>query len=298
MSEVEIWSFKYEPKILSEMILNNTVRKKLEKAINEKPNIILYGQPGTGKGTFTNILLKETGCDKLWINASDETSIEMIRSKAKPYSHAPSPGIKYVIFNESEALSSGKSGAQKMLKELIETVHTRTRFLFMTNEIHNMNKALLSRCMEINLDSPPIGDIGRHLTKILKAEGVTYEKKIFIDIIKTCYPDIRKTIWTMQENTYDGKLNSSDVYSANEIKQEILDSMVVNDIDKVRSTIKNNYINYKQLYEFLFENVDKFKSPGGAILQIGDHLRWNDQVANAEINFVHMMVDMIWKKII
>jgi DNA polymerase III delta prime subunit len=295
--EQEIWSFKYEPTKLEDMILNETVRKKLEKAVTEKPNIILYGKPGTGKGTFTNIFFNITGCDKLWINASDETSIETIRSKVNPYSHAPSPGIKYVVFNESEALSSGKSGAQKMLKEVIEQVHTKTRFLFMTNEIHNMNSAILSRCMEINLDSPPIGDIGRFMSKILKSENVAFDKKVFIDIIKTCYPDIRKTIWTMQENTYDGKLNSSEVYSAEALFAEILKYMLDKDVENLRSAVKNNYINYKQLYEFLFEKAGEFKSPGGAILQIGDHLRWHP-AGNPEINFIHMVFDMMWKKII
>jgi hypothetical protein len=73
--------------------------------------------------------------------------------------------------------------------------------------------------------------------------------------------------------------------------------MLDKDVENLRSAVKNNYINYKQLYEFLFEKAGEFKSPGGAILQIGDHLRWHP-AGNPEINFIHMVFDMMWKKII
>jgi replication-associated recombination protein RarA len=60
----DLWTFKYEPKKFDDMILNEDIKPKLKKAIEEVPNIMLYGTAGVGKGTFTNILLKETGYDK------------------------------------------------------------------------------------------------------------------------------------------------------------------------------------------------------------------------------------------
>ena len=75
----ELWTFKYEPQKFEDMILNPDIKDRLRKAIKEVPNIMLYGTAGVGKGTFTNILLKETGYDHMWVNASDETGIEGIR---------------------------------------------------------------------------------------------------------------------------------------------------------------------------------------------------------------------------
>jgi DNA polymerase III delta prime subunit len=297
----EIWSFKYEPGNLSQMILAPDVRVKLEKAITDLPNIMLFGNPGTGKGTFKNIFLKQTGCDFLPVNASDETGIDHIRGTVRTFAHGGSSSIKYVILNESEALSSGKSGAQKMLKELMEVVQKKTRFFYMTNEVHNMNSALRSRCMEICLDYPPKKDLGLHLAKILKNEGVKFTPKILTDIIKKCYPDIRKCIWSIQENTINGKLTGSNIYAAEALYKEILLMVKTKDLDQVRTLLKSNYVNYKHLYEYLFEqamSTEAFKMPGDEIIQIGDHLRYNETTCNAEINFMHMVFYMLWKEII
>lgn len=301
MSETEIWSFKYEPLELDNMILAPDVRSKLEKAIETKPNIMLYGQPGTGKGTFTNIFLEKTGVDKLKVNASDETGIDYVRSSVKTFAYAGAGRIKYVIMNESEALSSGKSGAQKMLKDLMEAVQEKTRFLYMTNEIQGMNPALRSRCMEVCLDYPPKKDLILYLASILRNEEIKFTPKVLGDIVKKCYPDIRKSIWSIQENSIDGELRGSDIYTAEALYKEILLLMKAKDIDKLRTLLKSNYINYKHLYEFLFDQVfdsDIFTKPGDAVIQIGDHLRYNETTCNAEINYMHMVFYMLWKEII
>ena len=301
MSKTEIWSFKYEPKKINDMILAEDVRAKLEKAIETLPNIMLFGQPGTGKGTFKNIFLGATDVDQLTVNASDETGIDHMRGTVKAFAHGGSSKIKYVILNESEALSSGKSGAQKMLKDLMEIVQMKTRFFYMTNEIHNMNPALRSRCMEINLDYPPKKDIGMHLARILKNENVKFKPKVLTDIIKKCYPDIRKSIWSIQENTIDGELKNSEVYAPEALYKEITILMKAKDVDSVRKLLKSNYVNYKHLYEYLYEQVfdtETFKLPGDAIIQIGDHLRYDETTCNAEINFMHMVFFMFWKDII
>jgi len=77
-----------------------------------------------------------------------------------------------------------------------------------------------------------------------------------------------------------------------------LELMNNKDLEKIRNTLRSNYIDYVTLYEFLFDNVDKFASPGGAILEIADHIRLDNDVPNKEINFIHMVVQMILSKVI
>lgn len=101
MTMKDIWTFKYEPKTLNEMIVEENQKEILSTVIKETPNILLTGGPGIGKGTFVNILLNETGYDYIKINASDETSVDNIRNKVKSF--ATSLGItdmKYVYLNE------------------------------------------------------------------------------------------------------------------------------------------------------------------------------------------------------
>jgi len=298
MSEKDIWTFKYEPTKLEEMILNPEIRPKLEKAIKEVPNLLLYGCAGIGKGTFTKILLKETDLAYMWVNASDKTGIDFIRNDVKPFAHAASRNIKIVVFNEADALSSGQSGAQKNLRQLMEDTHIDCRYIFLANYDQYIINEIKSRCEVIAIDNPPIKDIVLFAARILRSENIQFDNKILVSIVKKCYPDIRKTIWALQENSIGGKLVDSQIYSSEKIFREILASMLKQDIEDVRRLLRSHYINYIQLYEFLYENVGEFKEPGRAILQIGDHLRWDSTVANKEINFIHMVAQMMWTKMI
>lgn len=305
MTDKKIWTFKYEPDNLNDMVLNPEIRPKLEKAIKEVPNILLYGSAGIGKGTFTKIFLKETGLDFMWINASDKTGIDFIRNDVKPFAYAASKNLKVVVFNEAEALSgyagggSSKSGAQKILKQLIEDTESMCRYIFLTNHVQFILPEIRSRCtLDVALDNLPLKDIVLFGSKILKAENITFENKLLIKIAKKCYPDVRKTIQALQANSLDGKLTDTKILTAEEIFEQLLNLMLERDLDKIRVILRSNYIDYVSLYEYLFKNFKRFASPGGAILEIGDHIKLDNDVPNKEINFIHMVVIMMLQKII
>lgn len=294
----DIWSFKYEPKKLEDMILNPDIRPKLKKALTEIPNLLLYGSAGIGKGTFTKILLEETGLIYMWLNASDKTGIEFIRNDVKPFVHGASKDLKVVVLNEADALSSGQSGAQKILRQLMEDTHNISRYIFLANYEQYIIPEIKSRCEVIAIDNPPIKEIALFASRILKAENIDFEPKTLAAIVKKCYPDIRKTIWALQENSIDGKLKDSRIFSSEDIFREILDYILKGDLENIRRMLRSNYINYIQLYEFLYDNFDKFDAPAAAIMKIGEWMRWDPQVANKEIHFMYMVSEMYWHKVV
>ena len=69
--------------------------------------------------------------------------------------------------------------------------------------------------------------------------------------------------------------------------------MVKNCYQRYYQQYLSNVINYTELYRYLFENVTDFKSPGDAILAIGEAHRWDGMVSIKEINFIHMVFQMI-----
>ena len=288
-----IWVFTHEPQTFKGMILNDKIKPKLAKALKEIPNLMLFGNAGVGKGTFVKILLKETGLDHMWINASEENRIDDMREKVKGF--ATSLGItelKIVVFNEASALTTGASGAQKMLKQLMEDTHKITRYIFMFNEEHLILDELKSRCQVIKIDNPPGKEMFLFAKRILDKEKVKYLDKTIVNIVKKCYPDIRKTIMTLQENTINGKLIGDMVSTSEEIWIELLKQIISIDLEGIRKTLRSNFIAYTELYNFLYENVGEFKTPGEAIIEIAEHLRWHTEVANKEINFMHMVMRM------
>lgn len=296
----DLWTFKYEPKNFDDMILNEDIKPKLKKAIEEIPNIMLYGTAGVGKGTFTNILLKETGYDKMWVNASDETGIDIIRDKISHFATSmPMTKLQICVLNESDSLTStSKQNAQKILKQLMEDVHKITRFIFLTNNINEMLPELRSRCWVISIDNPPIKEIGKHALNILRSENIKFEGKDVMDIVKKCYPDIRKTIWSLHENVIDGKLTGSMISATEALNKKIFKLLITQEIDEVRKELRGNYIDYPDLYFYCYENAGRFKKPGNAVLEIGEHLNRHSQYPIPEINFMRMVMSMIYQQIV
>ena len=292
--DTDIWSFTYEPKEFDSMILSDDIKPKLKKALTEMPNLLLYGPPGVGKGTFTHILLRKSGLDSMWVNASDETGIDSMREKVKSF--ATSLGVtelKVVVLNEADSLSSGNQGAQKMLRQMMEDVQKITRFILLANYENNIIPELKSRCQMIKMDNPPAKKIFEFCSYILKSEKVTFNPQTVVSIIRKCHPDIRKIIWSLQENTINGKLIGDKISASEDTWKAVLSGMLQGDVDGVRKTLKSNYINYTELYAYLFDNVGEFKSPGDAIIEIGEHLYRNEIVAIPEINFMSMFVGMM-----
>lgn len=287
----KIWTFEYEPQTINEMIVEKDTREKLKKVIKEKPNIMLYGPAGIGKGTFTNIFLRETELDRKKLNASEETGIDVIREKVKPFVTSMSEKTpKIMVLNEAERLSTN---AQDMLLDLMEQVQKITRFIFMCNSPHKIIPEIHSRCQSIDLSNPPAKDIYLHCTKILKKEKVKIQDKSqLVDLIKKVYPDIRKIINTLQYNNVNGIIKNIKTMANEDIYENILNSMLKSNINDLRQILKSNVIDYAELYSYLFENIGEFKSPGDAIILISEYLYRNSFVSIKEINFMGMIAKM------
>lgn len=293
------WVHKYKPKNFEEIILNEDIKPKLQKALIELPNLLLYGTSGLGKGCFANLFKEMNNIDYMWINASDENGIDIFRNKIKPFATAMCmKDMKIIVLNECDSLTSGPQGSQKLLRQLIEDCYRICRFILICNYENYLIPELKSRFSIIQFGNPPKKEIGKLCLNILRKEKVKFDSKHVIDIITKCYPDIRRTIEALQENVINGKLIGSNVYASEEIFKKILNYMILQDFDNVREELKSNYIAYEYLYEYLYNNAGEFKQPGAAILIIGEYLYRNSSIANKEINFMSMMMEMILKKVI
>ena len=294
-----LWVYKYQPKTFEDIVLNEEIKPKLRKAMKEMPNMLIYGTPGIGKGCFANIFKEMNNIDYMWINASDENGIEVFRSKIRPFATAMClKDMKIVVLNEADSLTAGPQGSQKLLRQLMEDTYKLCRFIIICNYDGYIIPEIKSRCQVIKFDNPPKKEVGLLCVKILKKEKVKFEPSTMIDIIHKCYPDIRRTINVLQENTVDGKLIGSRVDSSEETFDKILKFMLKQDIEAVREELRSNYIPYEFLYEYLYENAGEFKQPGAAILLIGKYLYQDTTIANKEINFMTMVVDFIYEKVI
>ena len=127
--------------------------------------------------------------------------------------------LKVVVFNEAENLSPE---AEASLRELMETVEKRCKFIFMTNNINKIDQAIKSRCLMVEITDPPINNILKYMEKILDEEGVTYEEGAIVTFVGNCYPDIRKTINEIKGNCSDNHLECGEIIQREQVIDNVL----------------------------------------------------------------------------
>ena len=290
MKQHTLWIEKYRSENLEQYIGNDAVKSRISDCIdkNDIPHFLFAGTAGTGKTTLAKLIVKNIKCDYLYINASDENGIDVIRDKVKGFASTSTfQPLKVVILDESDFLTQP---AQAALRNLIEEYSITTRFVLTCNYIERLIEPLQSRC-EIHILKPPTkGDVARHIcTNILDVEGVKYEMSDVVSIIKEYYPDVRSIIKVLQQNVRDSKLSIATL-DVNWTKQ-LIQILKKRDKDawyQVRQLVADAQVDdFQVAYKYMFEQLPEFSYGHDAELSVvlDEHIWRAGVVPDKEINF-------------
>jgi DNA polymerase III delta prime subunit len=101
-----IWNEKYRPQTLDTYVGNDTVKATFQQYIdtNDVPHLLLYGDAGSGKTTLAKIVANTIAKDNyIYINASDENSVDTVRDKIKQFASSIGfGGLKLIILDECD----------------------------------------------------------------------------------------------------------------------------------------------------------------------------------------------------
>lgn len=290
-----LWVEKYRPKKVSEFVISNNNLDIVNSFNTNKkiPNLLFIGTPGIGKTSLAKIIVNNIlNCQYLYINASDESGIDTIRTKVSTFSQTKSidGGIKVVILDEADGISID---GQRALRNTMEEFSNITRFILTANYSYRIIPALHSRCQTLDL-TPPVDLIIKRCVHILKEEKIEIpneQKNNLLSLVKKHYPDLRKTINDLQKFSVTGKLKIID--NVNDTFLSLIYKEIKNkNITAIRKILIENegvfnsdYVSLlKGLFEYVENNAENNEIKKKELLIIAEHLYRSAFVVDQEIN--------------
>jgi len=265
--ESSLWVEKYKPTEIDDVLIEEHLKKKFNEFIvkGEMGSLLLYGGPGNGKTTCARILARKFALpeDILFINASNESGIDIVRHKIEPFcgTSAFDDDTKYkiVILDEMEMSSEN---FQTALREMIERFYRTTRFILTCNFPQKVIDPLKSRTQEFSFGNINKIEIMKRCMGILEGEDVKYNKSDIADIIKNLGTDMRRIVNTMQKLTEfdsEGKNGVLSKFSSIDEQSTKLMSLILNKkLTEFREEFGKSNVTPEEFTKFLFHrNFEK-----------------------------------------
>jgi replication factor C small subunit len=305
MSTHALWVEAYRPTELSEYVFHDDKQKNaFERFISDQtiPHLLLSGVQGSGKTSIAKILMSHLDIDPMdimVINASDENSVDVMRDKIKNFVMTFAMGdFKIVNLEEADYITPN---GQAVLRRLMEEYSEQVRFILTCNYENKIIPAIKSRCQHFRFKASNQDDITEYACKILLAEGVKFDLDLLDKYVAVGYPDIRKIVNLLQQNTNDGVLGDiSQNGEDSDYKFALLDALNADNWQQARMLACGNVAaeEWEDVYRFLYENLDKApkfqdqsKWEDGMVI-IAEHLYKHSLVADPEINAASMFIQL------
>ena len=300
----ELWTEKYRPTTLKDYVVRDQrQREQIESWIKSGaiPHLLFSGAPGVGKTTLAKILfheLKVDPYDVLEINASRENSVDTVRDKIINFVQImPFGAFKYVLLDEADYITPN---GQAALRGVMETYHTSARFILTCNYPNRVIPALHSRCQGFHIETIDKNEFTARVAQIMIDEKVEPDIDILDTYVKATYPDLRKCINMVQQNSRDGRLYAPDKADKGQqdYRLEMVDLFKKGKILDARKLVCSQARpeEVEDIFRWLYDNLELISKDDDqqdkAILAIKQGLVDHSFVADPEINLAATMIKL------
>lgn len=307
-----LWCESYRPQTVADCILPEGLTKTFQDIVDsgEIPNMILNGTAGLGKTTIAKAICKELGSDFLMINGSEENGIDVLRNKIKKFASSVSlsGGLKVVIIDEADYLNA--QSTQPALRGFIEEFNSNCRFILTCNYKNRIIVPLHSRCsvIDFNTTRKDLQSLAKkfltRMETILNEEGVSFNRKVLVELIVKFAPDWRRVINECQRFSTGGELNISVLNTASDESVKSLVSYLKDkDFKSMREWVASNPgLDGTSAIRAIYDSMNQHMKPQSvpqAVLILADYSYKASFVSDKELNLVACMVELMssveWK---
>ena len=265
------WVEKYRPSKINDIVLNKFIKTKLLKIIERKivPNMIITGEPGTGKTSTIICLLKELYNENIYkdnileLNASDDRGLSIINNIILPFCKKKTDKdvSKIIVLDEADSITTK---AQNLLSNIIVEHSKKNKFIFICNECSKINESIQSKCIMIQFPKLNKSKVKSKILNICKAENIEYDDKGIEALLFVSNYDIRVCINNLEciHHSYK-KINESTVY-------DFIDKPKPVYIEKIIRLIFDR--KYKESINIIKDLYEKGYSPNDILLTFMNHL--------------------------
>jgi len=305
MREEFLWSQKYRPKKVADVILPANLKEAFQSYVDQKdiPNLILAGGAGIGKTTVACAMLEELGCDYIIVNGSMDAGIEELRTHISRFASSISflGGRKYVIFDEADYLSWK---VQPALRNFMEEFSSNCGFILTCNLKNKIIEPIHSRCVPIEFkiaksDQPKLAaQFFKRVINILDTEGVTYDKTVVGTLVSKYMPDWRRVLNELQRYSVNGQIDTG--IFANmpaETFASLISILKKKEWQEMRKWIVDNGdLTIDEIFAKLYDQIYDYVKPssrGLLVVIMADYQYKAAFVANPEINLAAALTQIM-----
>jgi DNA polymerase III delta prime subunit len=300
-----LWTEAHRPKTIEECILPERLKTPFQEYVNSEkiPHLLLSGGAGVGKTTVAKAMCNQIGADYIMINGSDESGIDVFRTKIKDFASSMSftGGRKVIIIDEADYLNPNST--QPALRNAMEEFASNCSFIFTCNFKNRIIDPLHSRCAVVDFTlkndekTKMAGQFFKRIQSILQSENVEYEDKVIAELIKKHFPDFRRILNELQRYSQFGKIDVGILAQIGDVSiAEITKHLKNKDFGAIRKWVATADFDaatlYRKLYDSLYEVLQPQSIPQAVII-LADYQYKQAFVADAEINTVACLTELM-----
>ena len=306
MPDTFLWVEQYRPKTVDECILPKTLKTQLQSYVDKQDisNLILAGGPGVGKTTAARAMLEQIGATYMFINGSEESGIDVLRTKIKNFASTVSleGGRKYLILDEADYLNP--QSTQPALRGFMEEFHSNCGFILTCNYKNKLIAPLHSRCGVVDFTIPKsekaglAGQFFKRAISILEENEIKYNEKVVAELINNHFPDWRRILNELQRYSVSGEIDAGILVNLGEKNiKDLMGMMKKKEFTNVRKWVVENIDNdpdtlFRAVYDNLYNHLDPSTIPHVVVI-LGEYQYKNAFVADAEINMVACLTEIM-----